>query len=348
MMVPLKSLQFPIQYLDVCEALICPHEEDLKDFHRQCGVRYEERRNHGGMIDGEQFMRAYTLTQQYCMSDRPALFQILDAFPVTAHGKLGLLALASRTLEDALNAAIEFFPLVMPAFEVSRQNFGNQVHVNFERVTDFGEQNAFFTEMVMGALHSFLPFILTPLDGVYVKFAHVSVYPDALYEEFFHLYVQHEADKNSIVIPRALLETPLLTQNQTLQRQMVEELRIRFQRNHNKSVSLQVRRLLHLNLDEQRIINTESVAQSLKMSYRTLVRRLSQEGTTFRQLLDEVCIAYAKELLEHSQKPIAEIAQHLGFSSSANFARTFKRLTGKTPSEFRLPPQIPSNVKSMS
>ncbi|MDS7927932.1 helix-turn-helix domain-containing protein [Acinetobacter sp. V102_4] len=56
-------------------------------------------------------------------------------------------------------------------------------------------------------------------------------------------------------------------------------------------------------------------------------------------MLDEVSIAYAKELIKHSQKPIAEIAQILGFSSSANFARTFKRITGKTPSMLRLPPQ---------
>ncbi len=337
MMVPLKFLQFPIQYLDVCDALIRARGGDLQDFHRQCGVNHGDLLKQTGMIDGEQLLRAYTLTQSYCTADRPAVLQILEHFPLTAHGMLGMLALASRTLDDAINAAIEFFPLMMPAFDVTRQHIGNQVHLNFERVTDFGTQNAFFTELVMGALHNIMPFLLTPMDEVCVRFTHGVEGEPALYADFFHLQIQHDADKNCIVIPRALLETPIMTQSPTLQRLLAEDLRARFQATHQKPVSQQVKRLLRLYLDEYRVIDTESVALGLHLSYRTLVRRLTDEGTTFRQLLDEVSMAYAEELLGKTSKSIAEIAQRLGFSNSANFARTFKRVTGKTPSMLRLP-----------
>lgn len=337
--VPLTSLKFPIQYLEVCDGLIRARGGNLQEFHDQCGVTYEDLLNQSAMIDGEQFRLAYTITQQYCIADRPALFQILEFFPLTSHGMLGMLALASRTLEDAMNAAIEFFPLVMPAFKVSRHNIGNMVHLNFERIADFGDQNAFMTELVMGALHSIIPFMLAPMKNIYVQFAHTTVHPNQLYEDAFQMHIQHNADKNCIMIPRELLETPIMTQSPTLQRLLAADLRVKFKETHHKATSQQVRRLIRLYLDERRVIDTESIASNLKFSYRTLVRRLTQEETTFRQLLDEVSISYAIELIEHSSKPISEIAERLGFSNSANFARTFKRITGKTPSEYRQSPK---------
>ncbi|MDS7927933.1 hypothetical protein RMB03_02555 [Acinetobacter sp. V91_7] len=59
MIVPLKSLQFPIQYLDVCDALIRSNGGDLLGFHRQCRVSHEELLNESSTINGEQFLEAY-------------------------------------------------------------------------------------------------------------------------------------------------------------------------------------------------------------------------------------------------------------------------------------------------
>lgn len=335
-MVPLKSLQFPIQYLDVCDSLIRAHAGDLQEFHLQCGVSHQDLLNKAGMINGEQFLQAFTLTQSHCSPDRPAILQILEFFPLTAHGVLGMLALASRTLEDAMNAAIEFFPLVMPAFEVSKHNIGNQIHLNFKQVADFGKQNVFFVELVIGALHSIMPFMHIRTDDICVYFAHKPSYDPHLFGQAFHVHTQYEANKNSIVFPRVLLETPIITQSPTLQHLLAAELRSKLQENHNKPMSQQIKRLLQIYIDEHRMIEAESVAHSFNISYRTMVRRLTLEGTTFRQLLDEVTMVYAADLIEHTSKPIAEIAQRLGFSTSANFSRTFKRVTGKNPSELRL------------
>lgn len=79
----------------------------------------------------------------------------------------------------------------------------------------------------------------------------------------------------------------------------------------------------------------EAVARQLGLSLRSLARRLSQEGTGYRELLDEVRQERARALLSHSQRSLAEIAEDLGFASSQGFQRAFRRWTGTTPSRYR-------------
>lgn len=77
------------------------------------------------------------------------------------------------------------------------------------------------------------------------------------------------------------------------------------------------------------------VARLLRMTPRTLGRRLEDEGTTFRSLLDELRRRLAVQYLGTPQIALAEVAFLLGFSEAAAFHRAFKRWTGQTPLEFR-------------
>jgi len=77
------------------------------------------------------------------------------------------------------------------------------------------------------------------------------------------------------------------------------------------------------------------VAAELGYSERGLRRRLDRSGTSYRKLLDEVRERRARALLAGGTQPIKAIAGALGFGSSSNFARSFKRWTGLTPRAFR-------------
>jgi AraC-like DNA-binding protein len=81
--------------------------------------------------------------------------------------------------------------------------------------------------------------------------------------------------------------------------------------------------------------SVDRVARQLAMSVRTLSRRLDDEGTSFRQLLDSVREELAFAHLRNLAMGIAEIAFLLGYSESSAFHRWFKRRTGRTPLEFR-------------
>ena len=77
------------------------------------------------------------------------------------------------------------------------------------------------------------------------------------------------------------------------------------------------------------------MAETLHMSVRTLKRKLQTEGRSFTDLLGEVIQRDACLLLETTRLTVDEIAQRVGYQDRANFTRAFKKLTGKTPSEYR-------------
>lgn len=79
----------------------------------------------------------------------------------------------------------------------------------------------------------------------------------------------------------------------------------------------------------------EAVAQVLKMTSRTLRRRLEAEGTSFVAIVDDVRCSLATEYLKTTKMSTDDIAMLVGFSDAANFRRALKRWTGKGPGELR-------------
>ena len=77
-------------------------------------------------------------------------------------------------------------------------------------------------------------------------------------------------------------------------------------------------------------VNQTEVARQLNVSERTLVRRLQNEGTNFREIFNEVRNAQALTLLFQG-KSIEFISIHQGFSERATFERAFKKWQGVTP-----------------
>ncbi|MCZ4410303.1 AraC family transcriptional regulator ligand-binding domain-containing protein [Cryomorphaceae bacterium 1068] len=83
------------------------------------------------------------------------------------------------------------------------------------------------------------------------------------------------------------------------------------------------------------IPSMDFLCEHLSMSRRTLTRRLSDNGVTFRDLIRNTQESIAKELLAKPEFNIGYIAFETGFSEQSAFNRAFKRWTGKSPLEFR-------------
>ena len=77
------------------------------------------------------------------------------------------------------------------------------------------------------------------------------------------------------------------------------------------------------------------IASRLRMSTRTLERRLEREGTTFSNLLEDLRKRLAVRYVTNQAIPLGEIAFLLGFSHTTGFHRAFKRWTGETPLAYR-------------
>ena len=79
----------------------------------------------------------------------------------------------------------------------------------------------------------------------------------------------------------------------------------------------------------------EKVAEALCMSPATLQVRLAKRGNSFLQLMDDTRRELACDYMRQRTRSVTEITFLLGFTSTSNFARAFKRWTGISPTQFR-------------
>lgn len=101
-------------------------------------------------------------------------------------------------------------------------------------------------------------------------------------------------------------------------------------------ISQRVGAYLELALAEGRGAPTfDRIALHLGVSEATLRRRLREEATSYQVLKEQSQRRLAEYHLRHTDRPVAEIAQRLGFSNAASLRRAFHRWTGTTPKALR-------------
>jgi len=71
-----------------------------------------------------------------------------------------------------------------------------------------------------------------------------------------------------------------------------------------------------------------------------LQSKLKQQGTSYRQLLQQVRQDFAEQRLSENIQSITDIALQLGYAETAVFSRHFRSWTGKSPSQWRLENRI--------
>ena len=77
-------------------------------------------------------------------------------------------------------------------------------------------------------------------------------------------------------------------------------------------------------------------AKRLNVTASYLSARFAKEtGKTFVNYLTDVRLQHACEYLEHLQRPIQQIAEWSGFSSSNYFTRVFRQHKGMSPTQYR-------------
>jgi AraC-like DNA-binding protein len=85
---------------------------------------------------------------------------------------------------------------------------------------------------------------------------------------------------------------------------------------------------------ENGLPSQETAAELLWTSPRTLRRRLAEEGTTWRAVVDDRKFSRAVALLRNGRSSMREIAQELGYSDAAHFSRFFRRRAGVAPGDY--------------
>jgi len=103
---------------------------------------------------------------------------------------------------------------------------------------------------------------------------------------------------------------------------------------HNPEWLNTVLQYLDEHLDEE--IRLEDLSSRLFISPVHFSKKFKQTvGTTFSEFINRKRILKSKELLKGTDSPVQEVAESCGFQSMPYFHRTFKKLVGGTPANYR-------------
>ena len=118
-------------------------------------------------------------------------------------------------------------------------------------------------------------------------------------------------------------------------RQLIEQAR-RYLRalNTGDNIAAQLKRLL-ADLLAQGEANADAACRALKLSRRTLQRRLKAERTSFQRVLREVRADLAVRYLADARLKALEVAMLLGYSDISSFTTAFKSWYDMPPAEYR-------------
>ena len=153
------------------------------------------------------------------------------------------------------------------------------------------------------------------------------------YRIAFGVTPDFNAEQTCIVLSPEQLAAPVRTADPSLRR-LLQNRVIEYWARAQPTVAERVRRALaaYLSAGEASL---DAVAAALGLGPRTLTRKLQAEGTNFRSVLEIARHDVARHLLGATRMPVTDIGIALGYESSANFTRAFRRTVGAAPSEWR-------------
>ncbi len=249
---------------------------------------------------------------------------------------LGTLLATSSTLQQVFDHYAKYKDLVSPHIAFTLEQVGHETHICY--IDRFENNNkAIYPEIAMTSLLS-IARALSSKDQFVLKQAHFR-HPEPSYtEEYARIFkapVLFSQKQTKVIVDTQLLQKPLLGALPEANRKIEMEARAQLLQLHqSQKVSRQIIQYLEDNLG-QNAISIQDVADHLKMTPRTLQRRLRDEDTSYVTLREKVRFRFAQNYLKDDSMNMDSIAALLGFSESTNFYHAFKRWSGMSPGEFR-------------
>lgn len=270
------------------------------------------------------------------ISGDPAIgLRIGSMAPLSTHGALGYAAVSSADLRAVLGVFQRYSSTRASFFRFESRRQGDDFLIEIQDLTDLGRARRFLHEVLMLTLQALLNTAIGPqAPGVSFDFSYAAPDYQREYGKVFHVPVRFGASVSALRIPQGLLSRRCITADQKLLRvaeqQCAKEL-VALQTLRPFSAQVQTAVEAHL----ERGCTVDLIARHFRLSHRTLMRRLEEEGRSYSAILDDARKQAALRQLADPGSSIAEVAARLGYQDPSNLGRAFRAWFGMSPSEFR-------------
>lgn len=172
------------------------------------------------------------------------------------------------------------------------------------------------------------------LHPLYVEYQHAGS-THGMHEAHFGCPVKFCSKHNAIVFRARDLDLPFVTYNAELVAMLAPQLdreiaSVQKLDSTSSRVKWVVKRMLVGGLPD-----IGQVARELGLSSRTLQRRITDEGTSYRRLIGDARHELARQYLRQRSLEFGETACLLGYEDPNSFFRAFRNWEGTTPGEWR-------------
>ncbi|NNC37121.1 MAG: helix-turn-helix domain-containing protein [Hyphomonadaceae bacterium] len=233
--------------------------------------------------------------------------------------------LHAPNLGDALDILTKFCHLREPNLYIEQFKLDGLRHVMFDFVSGNIRENRSVLNFVCMSIYQFIDQIWQPSRrGIEVRLPYVKPDYDQQIKYAFACPISYGSQRYAFVINEELcaLENPATDRN-VYNRSVINL----YKQSGGLSEADDFVQTLktHLESISNHRPNADEIAEALRMSKRTLNRRLLTAGTSFRVLLDKSLKSRAQKLLTNTRLSHREIADRLGYNDQTSFSRALKR-----------------------
>jgi AraC-like DNA-binding protein len=286
-----------------------------------------------GQVTTEQFFMLWRAISE-CTDDPAIGLKIAVGTPMEQHHPASIAAQHARTFRDALQRLARYKLLCASEAMVLTED-KTEARLEFEWLSTRETPptlllDATFASMVelgrLGTAH-----LIKPLR---VEFARKPKH-EKLYETHFGIPIRFNAKRDRIAFRVSDLDRPFVTYNAALLDMLSPQLDKELaRRKAERTLVGQVKWVLKRLLGGHRP-DLREVAKELGLSVRTLQRRITNEGASFRGILNDARRELAHFYLAQPTFELGETAYLLGFEDANSFFRAFREWEGATPTEWR-------------
>ena len=243
----------------------------------------------------------------------------------------------AQTLREAheLNAA--FQPLTQQIGKTSVEIKDGLTHMYWTSNTDEIEYEKYYTESIFAGYASIGRWLLMAQENPCrsMRFRHAKPNDLTVHHVVFGDEVVFGAERDEIVFDQDLMSARMPTPNAQVFSLLKEKLARKFvDLNQRPSIALETTRLIQTLLQEEQF-SIHEICSRLGTSERTLRRRLSENGTSFREILSNARMELCEVYFRQDRASLAQIAHDLGFQDQSAFSRAFKQWYGVTPRQYK-------------